>query len=125
MLVPCPLYHCSRSSFKPTLISNACALRSSDSYRIYRWFICDRYTVCYEHDSHGNPLAGSIDALRDAVRGGLSIKVGLLGIAALSSNHMTQGQPKLWTDNSVTFLPSLQPVIKSDGSVCMNTDGYA
>ena len=68
----------------------------------------------------GNPLNGSIEALRSAVRNGLSIKVGLLGITALSSER-TDARV---TDDSVTFLPSLQPVIKSaDGSVSMNTDG--
>jgi|EP01046_Picozoa_sp_COSAG06_P020357 hypothetical protein len=67
----------------------------------------------------GNPLSGSIEALRSAVRNGLSIKVGLLGISALSSETNDA-----MADDSVTFLPSLQPVIKSaDGSVSMNTDG--
>jgi hypothetical protein len=92
-----------------------------DEYTVYKWFIRDHYTVCYEHDSNGHPLVGSIEALKTAVRNGLSIKVGLLGISSLSANPRTKAVSA--ADTSVTFLPSLQPVIKSDGSVCMNADG--
>lgn len=30
-------------------------------YGVYRWFVCDRWRLVYEHDSHGNRVSGDLE----------------------------------------------------------------
>ena len=102
--------------------------------------------MVYEHGADGQALSGSIDVLREvlmrnapsfrafcrrvdpdscskpaqAVRDGLTIKVGLLSLSALSGVDSTRGGAE--ADGSISYLPSLQPLIQSDGAVEMNCD---
>ena len=46
-------------------------------YGVYRWYICDRWRVVYEHDERGNRPAGDLDELHACIRAGRSIKVGV------------------------------------------------
>ena len=55
-----------------------------------------------------------------AVRDGLTIKVGLLSLSALSGVDSTRAGAE--ADGSISYLPSLQPLIQSDGAVEMNCD---
>ncbi|MCH2399708.1 MAG: hypothetical protein MK364_11405, partial [Pirellulales bacterium] len=46
-------------------------------YGVYRWYVCDRWRVVYQHDKDGNALAGDLEELKDLVRQGRSLNVGV------------------------------------------------
>ncbi len=64
---------------------------SAGAYGVYRWFVCDRWKPVYEHDAHGNSVAGNLSDLMEAVRAGLSIRVGVRQLFGLRSYNQ-----KVW-----------------------------
>ena len=84
------------------------------SYGVYRWFVCDRWRLAYEHDEQGNCLAGSLTDLMESVRAGLSIRVGVRQLFGLGEND--PGGPA-----HHCFLTTMQPMIQ-DGNVLSNCD---
>ena len=84
------------------------------SYGIYRWLVCDRWRLVYEHDAEGNRVSGDLEELKDHVRLGRSIQVGVRQLFGLAED-CTDG-PK-----HVSFLTTMQPMIQ-DGYVLSNCD---
>ena len=83
-------------------------------YGIYRWFICDRWRPVYEHDAGGNPVAGDLAELKEHVRQGRTIQVGirqLFGLAADESDGPAH----------VSYVTTMQPLI-AGGHVQSNCD---
>ena len=83
-------------------------------YGVYRWFVNDRWRVAYEHDEDGNPLQGDLDALKEAVRDGLSIKVGVRQLFGLADDEPSG-------PDHISFLSIMQPLVQ-DGDVGANCD---
>ena len=83
-------------------------------YGVYRWFVCDRWRTVYEHDAAGNRVHGSLDELKDHVRQGHSIQVGIRQLFGLAEDR-TDGP------SHISFVTTMQPVI-SDGHVQSNCD---
>ena len=74
------------------------------AYGVYRWYVCDRWRVVYEHDEQGQPVAGDLDALHEAIRAGRSMKVGVRQFHGLATDD-TSGPEQ------VSFLGVMQPLI--------------
>ena len=83
-------------------------------YGIYRWYVCDRWRVVYEHDVEGHQVAGDLDELKEHIRAGRSIKVGIRQLFGIQDND--SGGPE-----HISFLDIMQPLIK-DGEVGANCD---
>ena len=86
-------------------------------YGIHRWFVCDRWRPVYENDEEGNAVAGDLDKLKEAVRQGRTIQVGIHQLFGLAED-VADGPPH------TSFVTSMQPVIK-DGQVQSNCDFVA
>ncbi len=84
------------------------------AYGVYRWFVCDRWRLAYEHDKEGNCLAGSIDDLMESVRAGLSIRVGVRQLFGLNEDNVSG-------PGHLCFMTTMQPIIQ-DGHVLSNCD---
>ena len=84
------------------------------AYGIYRWYVCDRWRVVYEHDGNGNPVIGDLDELKEHIRAGHSLKVGVNQLFGLQSDHPSGPE-------HLSFLDIMQPLIK-DGHVEANCD---
>jgi len=84
------------------------------AYGIYRWYVCDRWQVVYHNDSAGNRVSGDLDELKEFIRRGRSIKVGVKQLFGLQNDDV--GGPK-----HISFLSIMQPLIK-DGHVGANCD---
>ena len=83
-------------------------------YGVYRWFVCDRWRTVYEHDGAGNCLQGSLEELKEHVRRGRSIQVGIRQLFGLAEDDT--GGP-----SHISFVTTMQPVIR-DGHVESNCD---
>ena len=83
-------------------------------YGVYRWYVCDRWRVVYEHDEQGQPIAGDLDELHAAIRAGRSLKVGVRQFHGLAADD-TSGP------DQVSFLSGMQPLI-ADGHAGANCD---
>jgi hypothetical protein len=83
-------------------------------YGACRWYVCDRWRVVYQHDKEGNALAGDLEELKDMVRQGRSLKVGVEDFFDLP-DPASQGPPH------ICFLTVMQPLIKG-GHVGANCD---
>ena len=95
--------------------SRVCIIYSN----VYRWYLSDRFRLVYEHDAEGVATAGSLVKLKEAVRNGLTIKCGIHQISRLAMEPSTVASP----DDSICFLPSMQPLICDEGAnVVMNCD---
>ena len=55
-------------------------------YGVYRWYVCDRWRVVYEHDADGNRLSGDLETLKEHIRAGYSIES---AFASCSASRMT------------------------------------
>ena len=83
-------------------------------YGIYRWFICDRWRLVYEHDADGNRVRGDLEDLKEHMRLGRSIKVGVRQLFGLAQDA-TDGP------SHTSYVATMQPVIQ-DGHVQSNCD---
>ena len=83
-------------------------------YGVYRWYVCDRWRVVYQHDKDGNALAGDLDELQDLIRRGCSLKVGV-------ENLFTQHEVPTDGPAHICYLTVMQPLIK-DGHAGANCD---
>ena len=83
-------------------------------YGVYRWFVCDRWRLAYEHDEQGYCLAGSLTDLTESVRAGLTIRVGIRQLFGLAGDDA--GGP-----DHHSFLTTMRPMIQ-DGHVLSNCD---
>ena len=92
------------------------ALDESQSYPygIYRWFSYDRWRLVYEHDADGNRLYGNLEELKEAVRQGRSIQVGIRQLFGLAEDR-TAGP------SHISFVTTMQPLVQ-DGDVQSNCD---
>jgi hypothetical protein len=76
-------------------------------YGIYRWFVCDRWRVVYEHDAEGHCIAGDLEELKEYVRRGRSIQVGIRQLFGLVED--TSDGPA-----HISFVANMQSTIKDD-----------
>ncbi len=83
-------------------------------YGIYRWFVNDRWRLVYEHDEQGRPLFGDLEQLKEHVRQGHSIQVGVRQLFGLADD--TAEGPE-----HISFLTTMQPLV-SQGHVQSNCD---
>ena len=84
------------------------------AYGVYRWYVCDRWRVVYEHDEQGNAVAGDLDELQASIRAGRSIKIGVRQFFGIQDDD-PHGPPHL------SFLSVMQPLI-ADGNAGANCD---
>ena len=83
-------------------------------YGIYRWYVCDRWRVVYEHDADGERVSGDLDELKEHLREGRSLKVGVKQWFGVQD-----GDPS--GPEHLSFLSIMQPLI-ADGHVGANCD---
>ena len=83
-------------------------------YHCYRWYVCDRWRLVYEHDAEGAPVAGDLEELKDLVRQGKSIRAGIRQLCGLAEN-VVQGPPH------ISFLTTMLAFIW-DGQVVLNCE---
>lgn len=83
-------------------------------YGIFRWFVCDRWRVVYEHDADGNRLDGDLGELVDFIREGRTIQVGIRQLFGLAED--CQDGP-----DHISFVTTMQPLIQ-DGHARSNCD---
>ena len=83
-------------------------------YGVYRWYVCDRWRVVYEHDADGNRVAGDLEELKECIREGRSVKVGVRQLFGVQDDD--QSGPA-----HTSFLNLMQPLIKN-GHVGANCD---
>ena len=83
-------------------------------YGVYRWFVDDRYRLVYEHDADGQKMSGDLEELKELVRLGRTIRVGIRHLAGLADDD-TSGP------SHISFLTTMQPLIK-DGHVLSNSE---
>ena len=83
-------------------------------YRVYRWFVCDRWRTVYEHDAEGNRISGDLDELKEAVRWGRTVRVGIRQFFGLAEDRVDGPE-------HTCFLTTMQPMIKY-GQVQSNCD---
>ena len=83
-------------------------------YGTYRWLVCDRWRLVYEHDAEGNRVSGDLEELKEHVRAGRTIQVGIRQLFGLAGD-VTDGP------RHVSFLTTMQPLVQ-DGHVLSNCD---
>ena len=76
-------------------------------YGVYRWFTCDRWRLVYEHDDSGQKVSGDLDELKDHIRQGRSIKVGIENLFGLVQDQKNGPQ-------HISFLTTMQPLIQGE-----------
>ena len=83
-------------------------------YGIYRWYVCDRWRSVYEHDAEGRAISGDLEELRELIRKGRTIQVGVRQLFGLAEEEDTGPE-------HTSFLATMQPLIE-DGQVQSNCD---
>jgi len=83
-------------------------------YGVYRWYVCDRWRVVYEHDEQGQPVSGDLAELHECIRTGRSMKVGVRQFNGIQ--HDDPSGPA-----HLSFLSVMQPLI-ADGHAGANCD---
>ena len=83
-------------------------------YGIYRWYVCDRWRVVYEHDADGNRVSCDLDELKEHLREGRSLKVGVKQWFGIQEDDPSGPE-------HLSFLSIMQPLIE-DGHVGANCD---
>jgi hypothetical protein len=83
-------------------------------YGVYRWFYCDRWRPVYVHDAGGQPLFGDLEELKELVRQGRTLQVGIRQLFGLGSDDRRGPE-------HISFVSTMQPVIQ-DGQVLSNCD---
>ncbi len=84
------------------------------SYGVYRWFVCDRWRTVYEHDADGNRVRGNLEKLKEHVRQGHSVQVGIRQLFGLAED-IPDGPAH------ISYVTTMQPVIRN-GHVESNCD---
>ena len=87
---------------------------STYPYGIYRWFTCDRWRLVYEHDAEGEAKTGGLEELKEHVRQGRSIKVGIRQLFGMAQDTVSGPE-------HISFVTTMQPTIQ-DGHVRSNCD---
>ena len=83
-------------------------------YGIYRWFVCDRWRLVYEHDAAGQMVAGDLEELKELARRGRTLQVGIRQLFGLAQEQTTGPE-------HICFVTTMQPLIQ-DGHVLSNCD---
>jgi len=83
-------------------------------YGVYRWFVCDRWRLVYEHDADGDAVAGDVGELVDCVREGRTVQVGVRQLFGLAQDDVSG-------PDHVSFVTTMQPVVQ-EGQVLSNCD---
>ena len=76
-------------------------------YGVYRWFVCDRWRVVYEHDADGNCVSGDLDKLKEHLRTGRTLKVGVKQLFGIQGDDPSGPE-------HISFLDIMQPLIEKD-----------
>eukprot|EP01045_Picozoa_sp_COSAG04_P017359 COSAG04_NODE_1530_length_6451_cov_2.039830_1_plen_341_part_00 len=61
------------------------------NYDVYRWFVRDRFRTVFEHDASGAVVSGSKEELKECVRAGLTIRVGIWQLSGLEEDEDEEG----------------------------------
>lgn len=91
-----------------------CAVARPRSAPVPRWYVCDRWRVVYEHDADGQPISGDLDELKEHIRTGRSVKVGVRQLFGIQEDDSSGPE-------HISFLSVVQPLIK-DGHAGANCD---
>jgi hypothetical protein len=83
-------------------------------YKVYRWFVCDRWRVAYEHDAAGRRIGGDLDELKELVRAGRTLKVGIRQLFGLTQDDSSG--PSHWS-----YVTTMQSLVQA-GHVLSNCD---
>ena len=83
-------------------------------YGVYRWFVCDRWRLVYEHDAAGNCIWGDLEELKAQVRQGRTLQVGIRQLFGLAQDDLAGPE-------HICFVATMQPLIQ-DGQVLSNCD---
>ena len=83
-------------------------------YRVYRWYVCHCWQVACEHDADSNRVSGDLDAWKEHIRAGHSIKVGVRQLFGIQNDDPSG-------PDHISFLDIMQPLIQ-DGHVGANSD---
>jgi len=83
-------------------------------YGVYRWYVCDRWRLIYEHDADGQAIRGDLQVLQDCIRQGKSVKVGVQQLFGLHDDNNSGPA-------HVSFLNVMQPLIQA-GQAGANCD---
>lgn len=75
-------------------------------YGVYRWYVYDRWRVVYEHDAEGNCVTGDLDELKDSIREGRSLKVGVKQLFGIQDDDPSGPQ-------HISFFNIMQPLIEN------------
>tara|TARA_B100000029_G_scaffold479855_1_gene527302 strand:- start:1561 stop:2328 length:768 start_codon:yes stop_codon:yes gene_type:complete len=84
------------------------------AYGVYRWYVCDRWRVVYEHDAEGNRVEGDLGELHQLIRAGRTLKVGVRQFHGLANDDVSGPE-------QVSFLSVMQPLI-AEGHAGANCD---
>jgi hypothetical protein len=76
-------------------------------YGIYRWYIQDHWRLVYEHDAEGTRVSGDLNELKELVRLGRSIQVGIRQLFGLAQDNA--GGPE-----HICFVTTMQPIIRDE-----------
>jgi len=76
-------------------------------YGIYRWYVCDRWRVVYEHDAQGNRVSGNLGELKQCVREARTLNVGVRQLFGMQDDDPSGPQ-------HISFLSIMQPLIEND-----------
>ncbi|MEO1993842.1 MAG: hypothetical protein ABGZ17_01035 [Planctomycetaceae bacterium] len=75
-------------------------------YGVYRWYVCDRWRLVYEHDADGKAMRGDLDELKCCIRDGRSIKVGIKQLFGVQNDDSSGPE-------HISFLSIMQPLIQA------------
>ena len=76
--------------------------------------MCDRWRSVYEHDAEGNCIRGDLDELKEHMRTGRTVQVGIRQLFGLAEDNDSGPE-------HVSYVASMQPIIK-DGHGRSNCD---
>lgn len=80
-------------------------------YRVYRWYVCDRWRVVYEHDADGKRIQGDLDELKEQMRTGRTIKVGVRGLFGMTEAEEDSRERR---PDEISFISCMQPLIEKE-----------
>jgi hypothetical protein len=83
-------------------------------YGVYRWFVCDRWRVVYENDAQGRCTGGDLDELKQLIRDGRTIRLGVHQLFGMADDDLSG-------EVHTCFVDVMQPLIQ-DGHVQANCD---